>query len=105
MTAMRPRPVGEPALDALPPEVRRFDFRGNTRTSNKKPRIAIVTNAVAYPYSEKTTAHWSLFKEYFANKDCYANTHGYDLIVESRCSSAHVLRALDAKISLLIRRG
>lgn len=61
-----------------------FDFRGATRSSDKKPRIAIITNAVPFPYGEKTTAQWSLYKEYFANKDCYAKTHGYDLIVDSR---------------------
>lgn len=75
-------------LAGLPPEVQKFEFRGTTRTNDaeekNKPRIAIVTNAVAFPFGEKTTAQWSMFKEYFANKDCYANTHGYDLIVDSR---------------------
>lgn len=56
------------------------------KNEKKKPRIAIISNAVAFPYGTATTAHWSLFKEYFANKDCYANTHGYDLIIDSRCS-------------------
>eukprot|EP00903_Cladosiphon_okamuranus_P020640 g18950.t1 len=62
------------------------DFQGTSRTANNdgKPRIAIISNAVAFPYNSKTTALWSLFKEYFANKDCYANTHGYDLIIDSR---------------------
>ncbi|CAM9761331.1 unnamed protein product, partial [Ectocarpus sp. 4 AP-2014] len=66
------------------------DFQGTTRTnsndtdSSGKPRIAIISNAVAFPFGSATTAHWSLFKEYFANKDCYANTHGYDLIIDSR---------------------
>lgn len=80
----KPKLVGPEALAKLPREVGTFDFRGTTRTEGKKPRIAIVTNAVAYPYGEKTTAQWSFFKEYFANKDCYARTHGYDLIVDSR---------------------
>lgn len=61
-----------------------FEFRGHTRTEGRYPRIAIVTNAVAFPYDKKTTAQWSMFKEYFANKDCYARAHGYDLIVDSR---------------------
>lgn len=60
------------------------EFAGRTRTAGQTPRIAIVTNAVAYPFGEKTTDVWSMFKEYFANKDCYARTHGYDLIVDSR---------------------
>ncbi|CAN0119894.1 unnamed protein product [Ectocarpus sp. 12 AP-2014] len=65
------------------------DFQGITRTNGNdtdsgKPRIAIISNAVAFPFGSATTAHWSLFKEYFANKDCYANTHGYDLIIDSR---------------------
>lgn len=67
------------------------DYQGTSRTTTlndedkaTKPRIAIISNAVAFPYGEATTAHWSLFKEYFANKDCYANTHGYDLIIDSR---------------------
>ncbi|CAN0149554.1 unnamed protein product, partial [Ectocarpus fasciculatus] len=64
------------------------DFQGVTRTisndAESKPRIAIISNAVAFPFGSATTAHWSLFKEYFANKDCYANTHGYDLIIDSR---------------------
>ncbi len=62
-------------------------FQGTSRTANiadDKLRIAIVSNAVAFPYSSATTALWSLFKEYFANKDCYAKTHGYDLIIDSR---------------------
>lgn len=61
-------------------------FQGASRTANKqdKLRIAIISNAVAFPYNSETTALWSLFKEYFANKDCYANTHGYDLIIDSR---------------------
>ena len=80
----RRKHVGPKALAKLPPEMGTFEFRGTTRTAGKKPRIAIVTNAVAYPYGDKTTAQWSLFKEYFANKDCYAKTHGYDLIVDSR---------------------
>lgn len=65
-------------------------FQGTSRTANMggdKLRIAIVSNAVAFPYSSATTALWSLFKEYFANKDCYAKTHGYDLIIDSRYSS------------------
>lgn len=63
-----------------------LEFQGTSRTVNNegKPRIAIISNAVAFPYNSKTTALWSLFKEYFANKDCYANTHGYDLIIDSR---------------------
>ena len=61
-----------------------LDFQGTSRTGGKKPRIAIVSNAVAFPFNEETTAQWSLFKEYFANKDCYAQTHGYDLIIDSR---------------------
>lgn len=61
-----------------------FEFRGYTRARGRHPRIAIVTNAVAFPYEDKTIALWSMFKEYFANKDCYARTHGYDLIVDSR---------------------
>lgn len=61
-----------------------LDFQGTSRTSGKKPRIAIVSNAVAFPFNDETTAQWSLFKEYFANKDCYAQTHGYDLIIDSR---------------------
>lgn len=63
------------------------DFQGVSRTVDNeegKLRIAIVSNAVAFPYGEATTAQWSLFKEYFANKDCYAKTHGYDLIIDSR---------------------
>ncbi|CAM9586597.1 unnamed protein product [Scytosiphon promiscuus] len=63
------------------------DFQGVSRTvdnQDDKLRIAIVSNAVAFPYGEATTAQWSLFKEYFANKDCYAKTHGYDLIIDSR---------------------
>lgn len=65
------------------------DFLGTSRTANGdggggKPRIAIISNAVAFPYNSKTTALWSMFKEYFANKDCYAKTHGYDLIIDSR---------------------
>ena len=60
------------------------DFQGTSRTADKKPRIAVVSNAVAFPFNEETTAQWSLFKEYFANKDCYAQTHGYDLIIDSR---------------------
>lgn len=68
------------------------DFQGITRTSSNdtngsKPRIAIISNAVAFPFGSATTAQWSLFKEYFANKDCYANTHGYDLIIDSRSAS------------------
>lgn len=65
------------------------DFQGASRTANNpnKPRIAIISNAVAFPYNADTTALWSLFKEYFANKDCYANTHGYDLIIDSRYSN------------------
>ena len=63
------------------------DYQGTSRTANNsddKLRIAIVSNAVAFPYNSATTALWSLFKEYFANKDCYAKTHGYDLIIDSR---------------------
>lgn len=78
----------EPADGARDPR----EYRGTSRTvtlndkgERKKPRIAIISNAVAFPYGSATTAHWSLFKEYFANKDCYANTHGYDLIIDSRC--------------------
>ncbi|CAN0455513.1 unnamed protein product [Laminaria digitata] len=71
---------------SLEPEVTvlSLDFQGASRTAEKKPRIAIVSNAVAFPFNEVTTAQWSLFKEYFANKDCYAQTHGYDLIIDSR---------------------
>lgn len=75
----RPRVIG--------PELGGFEFRGASRTglvAGERPRIAIVTNAVAFPYTEKSRAMWSMFKEYFANKDCYARTHGYDLIVDSR---------------------
>lgn len=61
-----------------------LDFQGTSRTGDKKPLIAIVSNAVAFPFNDETTAQWSLFKEYFANKDCYAQTHGYDLIIDSR---------------------
>lgn len=72
-----------------PPEHGGFEFRGTTRTGagreEGRPRIAIITNAVAHPYTEQARATWSVFKEYFANKDCYARTHGYDLIVDSRC--------------------
>lgn len=85
--ALAPRPqVAGPRLGG-------FDFRGASRTSLRgkdedegasRLKIAIVTNAVAYPYDEKSRALWSMFKEYFANKDCYARTHGYDLIVDSR---------------------
>lgn len=73
------RTNGEPGVPSLS-----LDFQGTSRTSDEKPRIAIVSNAVAFPYSDVTTAQWSLFKEYFANKDCYAKSHGYDLIIDSR---------------------
>lgn len=97
--------------DGKPPEEpfeSGFEFRGYTRTDGSKPRIAIVTNAVAFPYNEKTTGQWSMFKEYFANKDCYARTHGYDLIVDSRCTdkSGQIARVscspIDAQPSVML---
>lgn len=83
-----------PRPQVVAPELGGFEFRGASRTAARGvdkdggrdggPRIAVVTNAVAFPYDEKSKAVWSMFKEYFANKDCYARTHGYDLIVDSR---------------------
>ncbi|CAM9637775.1 unnamed protein product, partial [Discosporangium mesarthrocarpum] len=48
------------------------------------PRIGILSNSIAYPHNSEKTDNWSRFKEYFANKDCYARTHNYDLIIDSR---------------------
>lgn len=82
----------ERAQRAVLPEASLQDFQGTSRTAKNqtKPRIAIISNAVAFPYNARTTALWSLFKEYFANKDCYANTHGYDLIIDSRYISMYL---------------
>lgn len=87
LSTREPEPGAHPALSSA---IAR-DFQGVSRTvdNHDKLRIAIVSNAVAFPYGEATTAQWSLFKEYFANKDCYAKTHGYDLIIDSRCSGLY----------------
>ncbi|CAM9339605.1 unnamed protein product, partial [Phaeothamnion confervicola] len=57
---------------------------GFMRSLGKRPRIAIVTNAVTFPYSERKLHTWTRYNEFFANKDCYARRHGYDLIVDYR---------------------
>ncbi|KAG5175134.1 hypothetical protein JKP88DRAFT_265920 [Tribonema minus] len=49
-----------------------------------RARIAIVSNAVMQREEPDAADRLRRYNEFFANKQCYAETHGYDLIIDSR---------------------
>jgi hypothetical protein len=67
-------------------------FTGSSRMAQAEQRgrlkIAIISNAVTWPEDQTAAAAAEVslrrYSEFLANKQCYAELHGYDLIVDSR---------------------